>query len=173
MKILVAIFILIVFNGYGQQSMYINKAKQTSIIGVDSLPGNQINETVFELKTENRLLKDRLKRLEFQMALLSNSGSPNISWNNDDASVALFQNTPNPFYEETTIYYKVDGTIEGPVSIWVYTMKGKEVKKYENLPTGFYALRLRNEKLKTGSYLYHLVLQGQIIDSKILMIKKD
>lgn len=164
--------LLIAFNGYSQHSYALDHSKTPAELRVDSIVvSNEIN-LIQTLVAENQLLKDRLNQLEIQMATLAHSSSPQITWDDQEVKVALFQNTPNPFFEETTIYYKVDKDLKGPVAIWLYTMKGKEIEKYENLSKGLYALRLSSRKLKAGSYIYHLVVQGQIMDSKILMLEK-
>ena len=88
----------------------------------------------------------------------------------------LDQNYPNPFNGTTQIRYKI--AEEAEVEIFIYDVKGREVKMLENgsRTAGTYTVywdgRDRNEKqVSSGPYYYQVNFGSEVITKKMIYIK--
>lgn len=78
----------------------------------------------------------------------------------------LYQNTPNPFNRETAIAYRLSASASS-ASIRIYNLNGQQLKKYPlslNSLTG--TVTLSASAFTPGMYIYSLVINNQVIDSK-------
>lgn len=84
----------------------------------------------------------------------------------------LFQNYPNPFNPETIINYKLG--IRSFVSLKVYNALGLEVETLVNgnKPAGSYEIEFDGSDLSSGLYFYSLSVDGNIIDTKSMVLLK-
>lgn len=82
----------------------------------------------------------------------------------------LIQNYPNPFSQSTTIWYKTDR--EAQVQLVVFDLTGEEVVRLdEGLKyKGVHSIEFTNSSLAEGIYLYTLMIDGQMTDSKKMNI---
>ena len=85
---------------------------------------------------------------------------------------SLSQNYPNPFNPETIINYELG--IRNFVSLKVYNALGLEVETlvYENKPAGSYQIEFDGSNYPSGVYLYRLEIDGNIIDTKRMVLLK-
>lgn len=82
----------------------------------------------------------------------------------------LYQNTPNPFKEQTTISFCLaDGVNDA--SICIFDMTGKTLKKLP-ISSGMESVSVGGYELGEGIFLYSLVVNGQVIDTKRMIISK-
>ncbi|HMS34117.1 MAG TPA: S8 family serine peptidase [Ignavibacteria bacterium] len=126
---------------------------------------------------------------EILKSTASNSNVPNnlIGWGVVDAFLAvqkaqnekalypedytLLQNYPNPFNPSTTIVFKLNKS--GNVSLVIYDVRGKEIdrivdnKFYER---GNIQLNYSNPGLSSGVYFYSMLVNGEVIDSKKMIL---
>ena len=92
----------------------------------------------------------------------------------DFAAVAtgnvLYQNTPNPFKEQTTIRFRLaeDAT---NAAICIFDMSGKMLKKLP-VSRGMTSVTINGYDLDEGLYLYSLVVNGMEIDTKRMVLSK-
>ena len=82
----------------------------------------------------------------------------------------LYQNTPNPFKEQTTIRFSLADDTQN-ASICLFDMTGKMLK---NLPisSGETSVSLNGWELGEGMFLYTLIVNGKEIDTKRMIITK-
>ncbi len=82
----------------------------------------------------------------------------------------LYQNTPNPFKEQTTIRFSLADDAQD-ASICIFDMTGKMLK---NLPisSGDTSISLNGWELGEGMFLYTLIVNGREIDTKRMIITK-
>ena len=82
----------------------------------------------------------------------------------------LYQNTPNPFKEQTTIRFSLADDTQS-ASICIFDMTGKMLK---NIPVsiGDTSVSLNGWELGEGLYLYSLIVNGREIDTKKMLIKQ-
>lgn len=130
----------------------IQEQQNTIVHQQESIAGQQ--ETIVNLE-------DRITKLEAAIkALIGNTESL--------SGVFLEQNSPNPFRESTTFYYKIPSGSQGLIKI--YDISGKMVKSMV-APAGGYA-RLSGNSLSAGSYVYSLIVDGKTVSSKKMVLLK-
>lgn len=81
---------------------------------------------------------------------------------------SMFQNSPNPFTEKTSISYFIPADVNS-ASLVIYNVKGVKIKEYPITKRGEGALEIAKDDLKAGSYFYSLVLDGAKAESKIMI----
>jgi len=82
----------------------------------------------------------------------------------------LYQNTPNPFNEQTSIRFKLSDNVQD-ASICIFDMTGKMLKK-QTISSGDSSIRVNGWELGEGMFLYSLIVNGQVIDTKRMLISK-
>ena len=83
----------------------------------------------------------------------------------------LYQNTPNPFNQSTTINYFLP-TDTREAAIRVYDMNGGEIIAYPLTSFGNGELTIDGGTFRAGMYLYSLIADGQLIDTKQMILTK-
>ncbi len=83
----------------------------------------------------------------------------------------LYQNTPNPFNEETSIKYYVPESSQLS-SIYVYDMRGVQLKKYPLAVKGEGSITITSRELKAAMYMYTLIVDGKEIDTKKMILTR-
>jgi len=115
-------------------------------------------------------LEARLTRLE-QALLNGQSETINTIGATIEGRVRLDQNVPNPFNGQTTIkYYVPENTSSAYLQI--NDIQGRELKMVTIDTVGEGQLELSTEQLPTGNYTYSLVIDGQLIDTKKMVLSK-
>lgn len=113
-------------------------------------------------------LTDRLNKLEARM-----NGDAKAAIAPGDATprgAKLQQNEPNPFDGNTVIRYELP--VGGKAGIAVRDADGKVVKEFAQLGTGNGQLMIAAGSLAAGTYTYSLLVDGQVIDTKRMVIAK-
>lgn len=82
----------------------------------------------------------------------------------------LYQNTPNPFKETTTIRFTLTDDAKDAY-ICIFDMTGKPVKKLP-ISSGMDSVSFGGYEIGEGMFLYSLVVNGQEIDTKRMIIRK-
>ena len=82
----------------------------------------------------------------------------------------LYQNSPNPFKENTVIRFKLADDVRD-AAICIFDMTGKTIKKLP-VSSGMESVSIGGYELGEGMFLYSLVVNGQEIDTKKMVISK-
>lgn len=84
----------------------------------------------------------------------------------------LLQNYPNPFNPATTIKYQV--RTSSLIKLIVYDVLGREVSHIvnENQKPGTYSVSFDGSNLSSGVYYYRLTTNGEMVDTKKMMMIK-
>ena len=82
----------------------------------------------------------------------------------------LYQNTPNPFKEQTVIRFSLADDVRD-ASICIFDMTGKTLKKFP-ISSGMESVSIGGYELGEGMFLYSLIVNGQVIDTKRMVISK-
>lgn len=130
---------------------------------------NTFTEVVQEneqLKQELKTVQNRLDELESLVRQLSQKIEEE---DDDDLRPALHQNTPNPFHQSSTIQYYVPSQASS-ASLSIFDGQGNELKHLVIYQMGAGAINLQAHSLKPGLYTYTLVVNGQVIDTKRMLI---
>ena len=122
------------------------------------------------------LLIQAVQDLSEQVSALSSSSSTarkqapkQQEGNTETIAATLYQNTPNPFTEETVISYIVP-TEAQQASIYIYNMLGEQLSKYDISAFGDGNVTISANELYAGTFLYSLVVDGKLIDTKQMII---
>ena len=83
----------------------------------------------------------------------------------------LYQNAPNPFSSNTEISCYLPET-NIPATIFIYDLQGAELKSYPITQTGLNSITVYGSELPAGMYLYTLVVDNEIIDTKRMILTK-
>jgi hypothetical protein len=95
--------------------------------------------------------------------------------NTDDVlstdEVELFQNNPNPFTLDTEIKMTLpESTLNAKVI--VYNMEGKQLKDLLVRERGNTSVKISGSELSEGMYLYALIVDGKVVDTKRMILTK-
>ncbi|MBR5802849.1 MAG: T9SS type A sorting domain-containing protein [Bacteroidaceae bacterium] len=83
----------------------------------------------------------------------------------------LKQNNPNPFTENTVIEYSLPESVQ-TANIYIYDMNGKQIEQIYLTERGESSITINGENLSAGMYLYSLIADGQVIDTKRMILTK-
>lgn len=83
----------------------------------------------------------------------------------------LYQNTPNPFTHDTEIAYTITPNAQS-ATIFVYDMTGVQLLQYPITTFGEGTITIDANDLYAGSFLYSLVVDGKLIDTKQMVLTK-
>jgi len=105
----------------------------------------------------------------------SNSGPKKVAASVFDTDPLTYpvldQNIPNPFNTATSIGYYLPTTVSN-ASIYVYDMNGVQLKSYSINQRGKGNITIQGSELNAGMYLYALIADGKVIDTKRMILTK-
>jgi len=83
----------------------------------------------------------------------------------------LYQNAPNPFSSNTEIScYLPENATQG--TIFIYNLQGVQLLDFSVTQTGMNTITVYGSELPAGMYLYSLVVDNEIIDTKRMILTK-
>lgn len=83
----------------------------------------------------------------------------------------LYQNNPNPFSIDTKISYQLPSSTKR-AALYIYDMNGLQIAEYPITVYGENAVIVSARTLDAGMYLYSLIADGQIVDTKRMILTK-
>lgn len=83
----------------------------------------------------------------------------------------LYQNTPNPFTESTLIQCDIAESVAN-ANLYIYNMNGEQITEFVITERGSTSVTIDGGSLSAGMYLYALVADGQVIDTKRMILTK-
>jgi len=166
-------FIAILIKGFNEQQALIEQ-QQTKIEILQNTVVAQ-EKDIIELKTLQKTMVE-LQDMVANCCNKSKNGSiqmPNGVKHTQPVQekAILYQNTPNPFSSNTEITCSLPVNTQQAV-IYIYNMEGAELKAYPLTQTGFNTITLLGSELSAGMYLYTLVVDNEIIDTKRMILTK-
>lgn len=145
-------------------------AKDTKLMDYDQIIPITVS-AIQELITSVEVLKKAVADLQDQKPKARLSSSSNTDSNSSTiADNRLYQNSPNPFNEKTSINYFISGENFSSASILVFDMNGTLLKQYPITSSGKGELIIKSQELKAGMYLYSLVVNQQEVDTKKMIL---
>ena len=84
----------------------------------------------------------------------------------------LFENIPNPFSHNTTIKYEIP-TSTISAQIIVCNLQGIELKSFPISTKGIGFITINGTEFQAGMYLYTLLIDNQIVDTKRMLLTKE
>jgi hypothetical protein len=98
------------------------------------------------------------------------SGTTGINTiNTIETGFQMSQNEPNPFTYETVVKYTLPTTISNAFMA-VYDLTGKQITTFPINERGSASVVITSEKLSAGIYIYSIVADGNIVDSKRMIV---
>jgi hypothetical protein len=152
---------------------------RTSVNGTKAIAYTDLIAVLVEAMKEQQVTIDKLnQRLTNIESTPISKVSKVISDNTDipnktDALTypVLDQNIPNPFNTATTIGFYLPTTI-ATASIYVYDMNGIQLKSYPINERGKKNIIINGSEFNAGMYLYALIADGKVIDTKRMILTK-
>ena len=134
-------------------------------------------QQISQLENENNQIRREMDELRGMMQeFLANYEQPEKIENrtrvnlNGSQSIILDQNVPNPFKERTNIGYVVPADVKD-AHIYIFGQTGKIMKKVR-LQAGEGVLEVYASNLSSGMYSYSLVIDGQVMDTKKMVVNR-
>lgn len=116
-------------------------------------------------------LKQELDEVKGEAKTMTRSASDGTAdFNAAAKNNVLYQNTPNPFKEQTIIRFSLEENVRD-ASICIFDMTGKTLKKLP-IDSGMESVSIGGYELGEGMFLYSLIVSGQVIDTKRMVISK-
>lgn len=141
--------------------VYVNKDGSKVINYVEMIP--LLVQSINELNEKIEVLQGQASGRKVAAA----RGTTGI----DNSSISqnkLYQNTPNPFKEKTTIHFTLADDARDAY-ICIFDMTGKPVKKLP-ISSGMDSVSFGGYEIGEGMFLYSLIVNGQEIDTKRMII---
>lgn len=124
------------------------------------------------------LLVQSIKELQAQITVLQGGGevyevgARRMTTDIEEEVVvkaSVSQNTPNPFSESTTIQYALPNDVVTAL-LCVYDLNGKQLIQKKLTDRGYASVTLHGGELPAGMYLYSLIADGKVIDTKRMIL---
>jgi len=110
-----------------------------------------------------------LKKGNNNSKLKSATISTGISNLQENITNALYQNAPNPFSHSTSIEYSLTKNAQKAM-ICIYDMNGTQLKCIPLHLTVYGNVTINGNEFKAGMYMYSLIVDGQLIDTKRMVL---
>lgn len=89
----------------------------------------------------------------------------------DTLLLSLGQNNPNPFSEQTSIEVSIPENVS-VASLLIFDMQGKQVKKIDIDERGIFRITVTGQGLNEGMYLYSLIADGKVVQTRKMILSK-
>ena len=144
--------------------VYVNKDGSKVINYVEMIP--LLVQSINELNEKIEVLQGQSSSGRAKAAVRGTTGVNGTSISQNK----LYQNTPNPFKETTTIHFTLADDAKD-AAICIFDMAGKPVKKL-SISSGTDSISFGGYEIGEGMFLYSLIVNGQEIDTKRMIITK-
>lgn len=84
----------------------------------------------------------------------------------------LYQNMPNPFSFATKISFYIPIGFENAL-LHIYDLQGNEIKSFNINKSGNGMVEIAGSELKAGMYMYSLLIDNRIVDSKRMILTSN
>ncbi len=130
----------------------------------------ELTKSIQELSKEVDLLKSEITYLKSSCCITDFEVKKSEN-DNSESEAKLFQNTPNPFGINTIIKFYIPEKVR-KADLYIYNMSGLQIKHIAINNRKNSSLELKGSELDAGMYIYSLVIDDQMIDSKRMIIIK-
>ena len=144
--------------------VYVNKDGSKVINYVEMIP--LLVQSINELNEKIEVLQGQSSSGRAKAAVRGTTGVNGTSISQNK----LYQNTPNPFKETTIIHFTLAEDAKDAY-ICIFDMTGKPVKKLP-VSAGMDSVSFGGYEIGEGMFLYSLIVNGQEIDTKRMIITK-
>lgn len=114
-------------------------------------------------------VEEQQQQIQLLLAQLDSKSETDKNDVSGKTKATLFQNNPNPFNSETEIKLTLPDDV-GQVAIMIYSLEGKQMKNIQVNDRGEVAVKISGSELGAGMYLYALIADGKIVDTKRMIL---
>jgi hypothetical protein len=140
--------------------------------GTDGFLGVNYTEIIPLLIQSIKELKGEIDQLKSVDSSLKRAGQSIGSLSSGETSEAfLYQNSPNPFNVQTTIRFKIPESVQN-AQLHICNMTGTLLKTLNLNRKGVGSEIINANEFAAGMYLYSLVCDGRIVDTKQMLLTK-
>jgi len=143
--------------------------EQQSEIDEVRTQNDELREVNENLQAEVDDLKNRLAQIE---TFLAQSMTNKPTHSEQLTTAQLEQNQPNPFDGSTTIPYFIPAGVKN-ATLRITNLQGRVIKDIALQQRGAGQIILDTHTLSSGSYQYSLYLDGQLTDSKQMVVNRQ
>lgn len=144
--------------------VYVNKDGSKAINYMEMIP--LLVQSINELSAE---IEDLRGQISGERAKAASRGTTGVEQSLTSKN-KLYQNTPNPFKEKTTIRFSLADDAKD-AAICIFDMTGKTIKKLP-VSSEMESVSFGGYEIGEGMFLYSLIVNGQEIDTKKMIISK-
>jgi len=158
----------VIISSIQEQQGVIQKQKET--ITAQQTQNVQLQNSVNDLQDKFNIVMaelEKVKAIQNQCCNLQQGNSNNTGSTNDQPR--LDQNAPNPFSVNTTIGYYLPANV-GTAAINIQSLDGKPLLHFDVAGAGNGQILVSGGSLAPGTYIYNLIVAGNQIDSKRMVI---
>ena len=128
-------------------------------------------QSINELRAELAELKSEQQDEDADMTLMPSQQTGLNELEASHTSAKLYQNAPNPWSSETVIRYCLPKRVN-KADIYIYDMQGKQLMSIPAQGRGESQVTITARNLDAGMYLYALVADGVLVNSKQMILTK-
>ena len=140
--------------------------------GEDGYLGVNYIEIIPLLVRSIQELNAKIEQYENGSSPIKKAASRSAEVTDLDAVVnTLYQNEPNPFTVSTVIRCDVAEDVV-KADLYIYTMNGEQIAEYAVTERGETSVTIDGGSLNAGMYLYALVTDGKVVDTKRMILTK-
>jgi len=118
-------------------------------------------------------IQEQQKQIIEQRQLINDlqktSSSTGLNEINTADGFAMLQNEPNPFNGETVVKYTLPAEVR-TAGMLIYDLSGKQVASFPITEKGSSSITITSERLAAGIYIYSIVADNKIVDTKRMVV---
>lgn len=123
------------------------------------------------MKEQQQIIKDLKGKVASIEANCCNNNLKGASIAPSENKAQLDQNIPNPFSKETRIgCFIPEGS--GNSVLYIYNMNGTQLQQFSIHGKGQQSVTISGSSFEPGMYLYALVIDGRVVDTKRMILTK-
>lgn len=123
-----------------------------------------LKTVLLDIQATQEMLKHENEVLRKQLISCCNANAQGLTARDS----YLLQNAPNPFKETTELNYFVPETA-GDAQLEIHNLKGISLQTFD-LKKGTGSIQLEATEWPAGVYVYYLIVDKEMIDSKVMIV---
>lgn len=116
-------------------------------------------------------LNAKIKQVSSSTALMNSQATGTNSLDDNILSISMGQNSPNPFSNRSSIEVSIPQDVQ-KAFLYVYDLNGKKIQQVDITHRGKQEVFINAGELSDGMYLYSLVTDGKIIQTRKMIVEK-
>jgi trimeric autotransporter adhesin len=128
-----------------------------------------VQELTATLAEQQEQINEQQQQIEALLTHVDSKSDIRITGDHGKFRAALMQNNPNPFTSATEIKMALPETV-GRATIMIYNLEGRQMKTIPVSERGDVAVKIMGNELGAGIYLYVLMTDGKVVDTKKMIL---